>query len=454
MELQFEFLEGMPKYISIYEQLKEKIITKQLRPNEKLPSKRKLAEQLNVSIQTVQNAYEQLLSEGYLYSIERSGYFIAEYNEDWLQAPVAKKPAIQIAEERQVYNLKNGQVDPEAFPYKIWQKLYKRQLEAHPVHNSSWQGELPLRNEITEYLHMARGIACDPEQIFIDSGTQQQLQALCIFFGKIPVAMEEPGFFRADAVFKQLNYEIEYVKIDDSGASIPSKKVKLYYVTPAHQFPLGAVMSMERKVQLLQWAKEVDAYLIEDDYDAEFRYKGLPIPPLSHLDQLERVIYFGTFSKTLIPSIRMSYMVLPKSLAAEFRHFYQHQKPTVSRIDQLVVAEFMHSGYYAKHIEKMRTLYRKKRKTLLEALQTYLPAEFNIFGDTAGLHVIIQLPEWLEEKRAVELALEMGIAIDPVSKYYQTTTPQNLVMIGFGAIPLEKIHPVIQTLADGWLQSR
>ncbi|MFC5558710.1 hypothetical protein ACFPN4_06225, partial [Ureibacillus thermophilus] len=162
---------------------------------------------------------------------------------------------------------------------------------------------------------------------------------------------------------------------------------------------------------------------------------------------------FGTFSKTLIPSIRMSYMVLPKSLAAEFRHFYQHQKPTVSRIDQLVVAEFMHSGYYAKHIEKMRTLYRKKRKTLLEALQTYLPAEFNIFGDTAGLHVIIQLPEWLEEKRAVELALEMGIAIDPVSKCYQTIIPHNLVMIGFGAIPIEQIQPVIKTLAKVWLHS-
>ncbi|MBB5147814.1 MULTISPECIES: MocR-like pyridoxine biosynthesis transcription factor PdxR [Ureibacillus] len=454
MELQFQFPETTPKYIAIYEQLKEKIITKQLRANEKLPSKRKLAEQLNISIQTVQNAYEQLLSEGYIYSVERSGYFISEYNGDWCHIVVKDKPSIELIEENSIYNLKNGQVDAEAFPYKVWQKLYKTQLQKFPAHASPWQGERTLRKNIANYLHIARGIECEPEQIFVFSGTQQQLQALCIFFGNIPVAIEEPGFYRANIIFQQMKYNIEYVRTDHYGATIPTNRVKLYYVTPAHQFPLGAVMPIERKAQLLQWAQATNAYIIEDDYDAEFRYKGLPIPPLANMDQLQRVIYFGTFSKTLLPSIRMSYMVLPISLAVDFQNFYQHQKSTVSRIDQLVVAEFMESGYFVKHIEKMRTLYRKKWKTLIEALQVYLTDEYKIFGDTAGLHIVIQLPPWLSEKRAVQIALEKGIDIDPVSKYYQTTTPQNLVMIGFGAIPLEKIHPVIQTLADGWLQSR
>ncbi|MFC5541191.1 PLP-dependent aminotransferase family protein [Ureibacillus suwonensis] len=454
MELQFQFPDGVPKYIAIYEQLKEKIINKQINPNEKLPSKRKLAEQLNISIQTVQNAYEQLLSEGFLYSVERSGYFVAKYNEEWLRVPATKKPSIKPAEEKTIFNLKNGQVDAEAFPYKIWEKIYKNQLQSHPVHNSAWQGEESLRKEIAQYLHMARGIACEPEQIFLFSGTQQQLQALCIFFGNIPVAVEEPGYFRATSIFQQMHYDIEYVPIDPAGAAVPSKMVKLYYVTPAHQYPLGVVMPIERKARLLQWAKEVDAYLIEDDYDAEFRYKGLPIPPLSNLDQLQRVIYFGTFSKTLIPSIRMSYMALPLPLAGEFQKFYQNQKPTVSRIDQLVVAEFMRSGYFAKHIEKMRTLYRKKRKQLLAALQTNLTDEFKIFGDTAGLHIIIQLPPWLEEGRAVQIASENGIAIDPVSTCYQTKTTNHLVMVGFGAIPIESIFPVVETLAKAWLESR
>ena len=452
MELQVVFPKEKPKYIAIYEQLKEKIIQQQLIANEKLPSKRKLAEQLNISIQTVQIAYEQLLSEGYIYSVERSGYFIAEYSRDWKSVNFTKSPSIETVNDKPEFNLKNGQVDAEAFPFKVWQKLYRNQLQTYPVQNSTWQGEKSLRNEITHYIQNARGINCQPEQIFIFSGTQQQLQALCIFFGTIAVAMEEPGFHRANAIFQQMKFNVEYVPIDKYGATIPTKRGKLYYVTPAHQFPLGSVMTVERKIQLLQWAEEADAYIIEDDYDAEFRYKGLPIPPLAHMDQLQRVIYFGTFSKTLIPSIRMSYIILPMPLAKQFKAFYQQQKSTVSKIDQLVTAEFMAAGYYTRHIEKMRTLYRKKRKVLLDALQTNLTDEFKILGDTAGLHIIIQLPQWLNEKRAVQLALEKGIAIDPVSTCYQTIPPQHMVMIGFGAIPMQNLHVAIQTLAKSWLQ--
>lgn len=454
MEIQIQFSDETPKYIAIYEQLKEKIIKRQLAANEKLPSKRKLAEQLNISIQTVQIAYEQLLSEGYIYSVERSAYFVAEYSGDWKYTEVTKRPAKEEQEHKPLFNLKNGQVDAEAFPYKLWQKIYRNQIQTYPIHNSAWQGEKRLRARIAEYVQIARGIHCDPEQIFLFSGTQQQLQSLCIFFGKISVAVEEPGFHRANAIFQQMKYEIEHVPIDKWGATIPNTSATLYYVTPAHQFPLGAVMPIERKMQLLQWAKSNDAYIIEDDYDAEFRYKGLPIPPLSHIDQLERVIYFGTFSKTLIPSIRMSYVILPKDLTFKFQTFYQYQKSTVSKIDQLVVAEFMEKGHYAKHIEKMRTLYRKKRKALMEALQNNLPEEFKTFGDTAGLHIIVQLPPWLKEKRAVQLAFENGIAIDPVSTCYQTASPQHLVMIGFGAIPIDDIPIAIETLANCWLKSK
>lgn len=451
MELHIKFPKEQSRYIAIYEQLKEKIVKKQLKANEKLPSKRKLAEQLNISIQTVQIAYEQLLSEGYIYSVERSGYFVAEYSVDWQYAMIPIKPSIEEEEEQPLFNLKNGQVDSEAFPYKVWQKIYREQLLTHPVHNSVWQGEKRLREEIARYVKIARGIHCEPEQIFIFSGTQQQLQALCIFFGSIQIAMEEPGFHRANSIFQQMNYEIEHVPIDHFGATIPTTKAKLYYVTPAHQFPLGAVMPIERKIQLLQWAQNNDAYILEDDYDAEFRYKGLPIPPLSHIDQLERVIYFGTFSKTLIPSIRISYMILPKHLTFQFQKFYEYQKSTVSKIDQLVVAEFMNSGYFAKHIEKMRTLYRKKRKVLMDALHDNLTKEFKIFGDSAGLHIVVQLPPWLTENQAIQLALKNGIVIDPISICYQKETPQNLVMIGFGAIPIEDIPRAIKSLSNCWL---
>ena len=266
--------------------------------------------------------------------------------------------------------------------------------------------------------------------------------------------MENPGFFRATTIFVQNKHLIEYVQVDEYGATIPMAPCKLYYVTPAHQYPLGYIMPVERKIQLLQWARDAESYKIEDDYDAEFRYKGLPIPPLAQLDQLQQVIYFGTFSKTLIPSIRVSYMILPASLAEQFQAFSRHQKATVSKMDQLVIADFMAVGYYSKHIEKMRTLYRKKRQLLIQSLQTYLTKEFNIIGDAAGLHLIVQLPSWLSEKKAVQLALVEGIVIDTVSTCYQINIPQNSVMVGFGAIPLKEIPSAIQFLAKSWLNSK
>lgn len=455
MELQIIFTNGIRKYEAIYTQIKDNIVTGQLNANDKLPSKRKLALQLNVSIQTVQVAYEQLLSEGYIYSIERAGYFISPYSPDWQQNKMIipaqyKRKTVQAT----LYNFKNGQVDEDAFPYTTWLKLYRKHLLAQPMINSPWQGEHTLRNEIARYLQVARGIHCTSAQIFIYSGTQQQLQALSQFFGPVRVAMEEPGFHRAHAIFTQNRHLIDYVPVDENGATIPSQRCKLYYMTPAHQFPLGYVMPIERKMQLLQWAKKNDTYLIEDDYDAEFRYKGMPIPPLAQLDQLQHVIYFGTFSKTLIPSLRVSYAVLPQQLVEAFEQFHHLQKPTVSKIDQLVIADFIANGHYARHIDKMRTLYRKKRITLLQAFNTHLSDEFTIIGDAAGLHVLIHLPIWLSETDAIQFALNEGIAIDPASSFYQMIHPTNSVIVGFGAAPLDQIPILIEKLAKSWLNAK
>lgn len=454
MELQILFPNNTRKYEAIYSQIKERIVTDQLQANEKLPSKRKLALQLNISIQTVQLAYEQLLSEGYIYSVERTGYFISPFNPDWPQNQLHTPAQFdRAATEPSLHNLKNGQVDEASFPYPVWLKLYRKQLLAQPMTNSPWQGEDALRYEIARYIQVARGIHCSPSQIFIYSGTQQLLQALSTYFDKLPVAMEEPGFFRASVVFQQNGHPIQYVPVDTNGATIPAQSCSLYYVTPAHQFPFGHVMPVERKMQLLQWAKDADAFLIEDDYDGEFRYKGMPIPPLAQIDQLQHVIYLGTFSKTLIPSLRVSYLILPESLVEDYNWFYKHSKSTVSRIDQLVIAQFMADGYFTRHIDKMRTLYRKKHQALLHALYASLPNDFTITGDTAGLHVIIHLPEWLSEAEAVQRALHAGIAIDPISRCYQMLAPSNSVMVGFGAAPLDQIPQLIKKLADRWLSA-
>ena len=449
MELQFMFTQDKSKYISIYEQLKEKIIQQVVKPYEKLPSKRKLAEQLNVSIHTVKEAYEQLASEGYIYSAERSGYFVSPYEMEW-QHPVSIATRKPIEEDTPIYNFQNGQVDEQAFPLREWLKIYKKELLSKHLPNANWQGELVLREQIATYVEKSRGVSCTADQIYIYSGTQHQLQELCKFFGPVQAAIEEPGFKRATAVFQQNRVPVEYVPVDERGASIPLTNCRFYYVTPAHQFPLGIVMSIERKLELLKWANETGAYLIEDDYDAEFRYKGTPIPPLAQIDQLQRVIYFGTFSKTLIPSLRISYMILPIELQERFNQFNREQKSTVSRIEQRAVAEFIASGLYTKHIAKMRTLYRKKREKLLLCIKECLGNEFEIIGDLAGLHIILKLPEWLDEKKAIQSAAQAGIAIDPISSSYQTIKVKRYVMVGYGGIPLEKIDAAVQLLANVW----
>ncbi|ALC85245.1 GntR family transcriptional regulator [Bacillus sp. FJAT-22090] len=450
MEITITFSNIQPKYIDIYEQLKDMIIKQSLTANEKLPSKRCLSSNLNVSIHTVKEAYEQLASEGYIYSVERSGYFISPYDVDWgIYHKKVESKTFEHASKIQ-YDFKNGQVDEQAFPLKEWLKIYKKLLVFDMVPNGQWQGEFSLREQIALYVEKSRGFSCDLDQVYVYSGTQHQLQELCRFFGNVKVAIEEPGFKRATTIFHQNQLATQHVLTDEKGATIPVEPCQLYYITPAHQFPLGGVMPIERRITLLKWATENNAYIIEDDYDSEFRYKGNPIPPLAQIDQLQRVIYFGTFSKTLMPSVRISYMILPKSLIDKFNTYYSEQKTTVSKIDQLVIADFMSSGLYTKHIAKMRTLYRKKRQKLIASINSILGPEYEIIGDAAGLHIVLKLPDWLNEKQAIQLAQEAGVAIDPISTSYQKNAIDNFVMIGYGAIPIEAIEEAIYFLSNQW----
>lgn len=450
MEIHITFSGKKSKYIEIYEQLQQMILQQILKAHVKMPSKRQLAKQLNISIYTIQEAYEQLLSEGYLYSEERKGYFVAEIDDNLnyeLQPsieeslPLVNKPLI---------NFQNGQIDAKMFPFRLWSRLYKKHLTETYVCNAPWHGEDTLRIQIAKYLQQARGLQCHTSQVFIFSGTQQQLSLICQFFKRPKVGIEEPGFIRALAVFKQLQLDTTHILLDTEGCTVPKQKIKLLYTTPAHQYPTGKIMTINRRVQLLNWAKQTNAYIIEDDYDSEFRYKGSPIPSLAQLDQLKHVIYFGTFSKTLMPSIRVSYIVLPVTLVKSFQKFNLFQKSTVSRIDQLIIADVLKQGDYVKHIAKMRTLYRAKRQCLIEAIEKCLGDEFQIIGDDAGLHVIVQLPLWLTEQMAIKRAKSVGIAVDAVSTMYQFNKPNHQIIIGYGAPTIEEIRQGIQELATIW----
>ncbi|KGR74255.1 MocR-like pyridoxine biosynthesis transcription factor PdxR [Ureibacillus sinduriensis] len=450
MDIPIIFSNKQPKYLDIYEQIKQRIINQTLAAHQKLPSKRRLATNLSVSIHTIKESYEQLASEGYIYSVERSGYYISPYDSEWEQPIYEEEKKREQPVQEILYNFKNGQVDQQAFPLKDWLKLYKKHLNSDIVPNGSWQGEWSLREQIALYIKKSKGFTCDVEQIYLYSGTQHQLNELCRYFGDVNVAIEEPGFRRASAIFQQNQLNIQYVPIDEKGAAIPENACQYYYITPAHQFPLGGVMPFERRIDLLKWATENDAFLIEDDYDSEFRYKGSPIPPLAQIDQLQRVIYFGTFSKTLMPSIRVSYMILPTSLVDGFNSFYSNHKTTVSKIDQSVIAEFMENGLYTKHIAKMRTLYRKKRQKLIESILSHLGEDYEIIGDDAGLHIVLRLPKSLNEWNAIKLAQDVGIALDPISSSYQLNPVDNCVMIGYGAIPYAVIEEAVSLLASQW----
>lgn len=457
MEIDIILNNHTPKYVQIYEQLKNTIMTKKLPAHSKLPSKRHLAENLSVSVHTVKEAYEQLDAEGFIYSKERSGYFVSPFEFEWQQIKDSK-PIHRVSETlptKTDIDFHNGHVDAFSFPFTSWRKLFKKHLQPENLLNSPWQGESTLRFEIAQYVHRSRGVQCDSSQVFIFGGTQHQLQALCHFFGSTCIAgIEEPGFKRARTIFDHYCHHASHIVVDEFGVTVPKEKMDFLYTTPAHQFPLGMVMSAERRATLLQWAKKNNTYIIEDDYDSEYRFKGQPIPSLAKMDQLQQVIYSGTFSKTLIPSIRISYLILPKSLVKSFSNFYKDQKSVVSKIDQLILSDFIAQGLFDKHLAKMRTLYRKKQQTLITSIKTHLPNTFQIIGEKSGLHIVLKLPNFLSEKEAIQKALSAGVSVYPCSTsfYSKSYSKSNwqMIILGYGGLTFEQIEEGILRLKEVW----
>ncbi|MGE7842596.1 PLP-dependent aminotransferase family protein [Lysinibacillus sp. NPDC093712] len=451
MELAISFSGHIAKYVQVYESIKQGILLQKLLAHEQLPSKRMLATTLNVSVHTIKEAYEQLLAEGYIYSKERSGYYIAPFEFEWLQQVQTKDTVSLQTNDTVKFDFNTGHVDKAAFPLQAFHKLMKKHFTVDVLSTSPWQGETTLRQEIAHYVERSRGVTCDASQVFVYSGTQSQLQALCHYFGpQTEVGLEEPGFKRVRATLQQCGLLTHPISVDNSGITVPKKAIHMLYTTPAHQFPLGMIMSIERRAALLQWATLNNAFIIEDDYDSEFRYKGLPIPSLANMDQLQRVIYFGTFSKTLLPSLRISYMILPRSLVEPFTRFHQEQKSVVSKVDQLVLADFLAQGLFDKHLAKMRTIYRKKQQTLLATLRSQFSKEFEIIGENAGLHIIVKLPKRLSEHNAIQLAHAVGVNVYPCSTSFQHPTQHGMIIIGYGGLSIEQIDEGITLLASVW----
>lgn len=468
-------------YEQIYEHIKQEIREGKLLAGERLPSTRSLAEYLQVARSTVDYAYDQLLSEGYIEAKPYRGYFVCPL-EELLQLEsemqsLSGSAAMQISDERQLgqetlevlqsgrekvqylYDFSPNGIDMSGFPFGVWKRITKNILtdaNSELFSQGEPQGDYDLRLTISRYLHSSRGVNCTPEQIIVGAGNDYLLMLLEKILGRhVKIAMENPTYKRAYRIFESFAYPITTVDMDESGMKVSrlaEADVSLAYVMPSHQFPTGTVMPIGRRRELLKWADGgTDRYLIEDDYDSEFRYRGKPIPSLQASDEHGKVIYIGTFSKAIAPAIRVSYMVLPKQLITRYRENCYFYSCTVSRIDQRILNEFIRDGYFERHLNKMRKLYRGKHDLLLDSLKPF-EQKFTISGEHAGLHILLTAKEEAKEKTFIRAAAENGVKVYGLSDSLVTGEPgKATVLLGFGGLKNQELVEGVNLLKKAWL---
>ena len=455
-------------YEQIYEHIREEIKGGKLLSGERLPSTRALAEYLQVSRSTVDFAYEQLVSEGYIEAKPHRGFFVCMLEE----MPESGRQEAYAGSERErglpeteksaiAYDFSPNGLDMSAFPYGVWKRITKNILTEGNEELFALgepQGDYDLRQTISRYLHSARGVNCAPEQIVVGAGNDYLLMILEKLLGEnVGIAMENPTYKRAFRIFQSFGYRVEIVGMDKSGmkaGELYGKAIKAAYVMPSHQYPSGVTMPIGRRMELLKWAgEEEERYLIEDDYDSEFRYKGKPIPSLQGADTGGNVIYVGTFSKAIAPAIRVSYMVLPPRLLKRYREECYFYSSTVSRIDQRILNEFIRDGYFERYLNKTRKIYREKHDILLQELKPLL-RRFRISGEDAGLHLLLSLRDKsITEQELVERAKENGVRVYAFSEARVAQSAESgnpTVILGYGGLRKEEITEGIAKLKQVW----
>ena len=450
-----------PLYEQIYEFIKEEIQNNVIQSGERLPSTRALSKHLVVSRSTVELAYEQLLSEGYVEAIPCKGYFVAKIEGIYQlqKRPEIKVEPISSGVTEYAYDFTPNGVDLNSFPYNVWRKLSKECLiddKAEMFRLGNPQGEYGLRNVISSYLHQARGIHCHPDQIIIGAGSDYLLMLLTTVIGNChKVALENPTYGQAYRLFERLSYKVCTVDMDQSGMRIDELEksgADIAFVMPSHQYPLGCVMPIQRRMELLKWADGAEGrYIIEDDYDSEFRYKGKPIPALQGYDRDGKVIYLGTFSKSIAPAIRMSYMVLPEKLQKRYEREYSFVNSTVSKVDQMIVQRFIEEGYYERHLNKTRAMYKGRHDTLIEELKPLL-GKCKISGEHAGVHLLLTFEDGYSEQELIELAKKSDIRVYGMSDYRvgEENSRKATILLGYANLSEEQIKEAARTLCKCW----
>jgi GntR family transcriptional regulator / MocR family aminotransferase len=464
---------NVPIYMQIYEQIKEKIITGQIPGGSKLPSIRTFSVTLNVSRNTVESAYLQLSTEGYIESKPGSGFISLKLDSmEFLKS--ASDSLVNIKEPGEIvhrvnsdkhykYNFRDRSISAHDFPLHIWKKLSNKCLSSISDENftsyNSKSGERGLQIELMKYLNKSRGVSCSPEQIIISSGMEYTLSLLCQLFRKDldQIAFEDPGYIVASDIFSNNGYNVAPISLEEDGINLEelyNSSAKIVYVTPSHQFPTGAVMPIKKRLKLLDWAKRKQGIIIEDDYDSEFRYDSRPIPSLQSIDSIGCVIYIGTFSKSLSPSLRINYMVLPKSLLERYDRLFNKYRVSVSFIQQKILQQFMHQGYWDRHLRKIHLTAIRKHDLLIRLILEHMGDKVIIHGENAGLHILLEFNNGLNEKELIERAKKNGVLVSPVSIFWSRPDKysNNMILLGFGGMPEGEIVEGVHALKNALLR--
>ena len=468
---------GRPIHRQLAQSLREAVLTGQFRPGTRLPSTRALAADLGVSRNTVVEAYAQLISEAYFESRTGSGTFVSSALPEDLpverpaptRAPVVRPPATLLSanglrvtaayasysdDALRPFSPGIPALDPGLF--EGWWRLASRRrqrLNSAQLSYGDPAGYEPLRRAIASYLGPSRGVRCTPEQVIVTSGTQQALAltARLLLDPGDHVWIEEPGYAGARAALASAGAQVISIPVDDEGLDVEqgtrmAPRARLAYVSPSHQYPLAVTMSTPRRLRLLDWAQRADAWILEDDYDSEFRYEGRALPALQGLDRSSRVLYFGTFSKALFPALRIGYVVVPLDLVNSFRLAHSVCGHTQPILEQSILADFISAGYFTRHVRRMRQRYGRARTILESEVSRRLGSSLTISGGPVGLHVVALLTPKLNDQDVSKRAAAMNLSVPALSGYYATRPAGNGFVLGYGHLDEAAIRAGVATL--------
>lgn len=442
-------------YEYLYKCIRDDILSGRIEAGEKLPSKREMARNHGISVITVENAYAQLVVEGYIYTQEKKGYFAGKVIRQHIEPEIRPKHVQKEKKTHWLVDFRSNHIMYDSFPFATWSRVMRQTLLdqeksflTSPAPNGVWE----LRETIADHLQHFRGMDVNPDNIIVGAGTEYLYSIIVQLLGhnKI-IAVEDPGYKKIGKVYESNGVKCLHLKIDKEGLNISALEgcnVSAVHISPSHHFPTGRVMPIGRRHQLLNWVSENKSYIIEDDYDSEFRFSGRPIPTMAGIDN-RRVIYMNTFSKTLAPSIRIAYMVLPDKLMEKFNKKLGFYSSTVSSFEQYTLANFISRGYYERHINRMRNYYKDYRNRIINAIkQSSLYSKVTIEEENAGLHFILGIKVKVDDDKFIRTLRENGINLSSVSDYCYNSLEEfkHKFIINYSAVEEEKLSKALEIM--------